>query len=86
MSTPVTEVLAANLRRLMQERPDLNTQVKVGAAAGVNQKTISNCLNPGQRQAGKTGRTPSPTLAQVEKIAGAFGLEVWELLKAEADE
>lgn len=81
MSAPATEVLAANLRRLMQEKPDLDTQVKVAAAAGVNQKTISNCLNPGQRQAGKTGRMPSPTLAQVEKIAGAFGLEVWELLR-----
>ena len=81
MSTPITEVLAANMRRLMDKHADLNTQAKVGAAAGVNQKTISNCLNPSQRHAGTSGRTPSPTLAQVEKIAGAFGLEVWELLR-----
>lgn len=81
MPIPATEVLAANLRRLMQKHLELNTQAKVAAAAGVNQKTISNCLNPGQRLAGKTGKTPSPTLTQVENVARAFGLQAWELLK-----
>lgn len=81
MGASATEVLAANLKRLMTETPQLSTQAKVAAAAKVDQKTISNCLNPGQRLTSKTGKTPSPTLAQVEKIAAAFGLDVWQLLQ-----
>jgi transcriptional regulator with XRE-family HTH domain len=81
MGTPVNEILATNLKGLMENSAALNTQAKLAERAKVDQKTISNCLNPGQRRSSTTGRTPSPTLAQVEKIATAFGLNTWELLR-----
>lgn len=86
MGNSAAEVLAQNLSRLMKEdryRERLGTQDKLGTVAGVDQKTVSNCLKPGQRQPSAKGKTPSPTLANVEKIAAAFGLQVWELLMPE---
>lgn len=80
-SKTATQVLADNLRRLMEDNKSFRTQGAVAKRAGVDQKTISNCLNPEQRKATAKGRLPSPTLAQVEKIAGVFGLQVWELLQ-----
>lgn len=80
MAIPINEVLATNLKRLMEAKVDLSTQAKLASRSGVNQKTISNYLNPQQRPDGKKGRPASAKLAEVELIAGAFGLEVWELL------
>ena len=67
----------------MDEHVSLKTQTAVAKAAKVDQKTVGNILNPKQRLPGKTGKVPSPTLYQVEQIAGAFGKEVWELLHPE---
>ncbi len=83
MVKPINETLAENIAHWMAMTPELGTQAKLAAKCGVDQKTISNYLNPQQRSVGSTGRPGSAKLGEVEKIAGAFGLEVWELLKPE---
>lgn len=72
--TPVRQVLAHNLRQLMSRHPELKTQKKVGAAAGLPQTGISQMLRPDNPTA------KSPKLTQVEKVAQAFGLATWQLL------
>jgi transcriptional regulator with XRE-family HTH domain len=64
-------ILAVNLKRLMQETPALNTHEKLGKAASVAPRSISNMCTP------KVG---NPTLDNVTKIANAFNLEAWQLL------
>lgn len=81
MGKHINEVLAENMADLMARTPDLSTQARLASKSGVDQKTISNYLNPGQRLENKSGRPGSAKLAEVEKIAAAFGLETWELLK-----
>lgn len=77
--TPITELLARNLREYMNAG-ELSTQAALGKKSGVDQKTISNMLNPKNRAEGTTGKLPSATLAAVEKVADALGVGVWELL------
>lgn len=73
------EVLAYNLGEWMRYR-DL-TQTALGTAAKVNQKTISNCLNPNQRDPSNKGKTPSPTLETLANIARALDTPLWMLLR-----
>jgi transcriptional regulator with XRE-family HTH domain len=78
--TPIGAVLAANLAYFMKERGF--TQTSLGKRAGLAQRTIGNYLNPALRQAeSKTGKPPSAKLTEVEKIAVALDIEVWELLR-----
>lgn len=72
--TPVREILASNLRTLMAAKPDLKTQGKVAAKSGVAQTSVSNMLRP------NSPAMKSPKLDQVEKVARAFGLAVWQIL------
>jgi hypothetical protein len=67
------QIVAANVKRLMQ-RSALNTQDKLGKAAGLKQRTIGYLLDP------ETTDMKSPKLDTVEKVARAFGLEPWVLL------
>jgi transcriptional regulator with XRE-family HTH domain len=64
------QILAANMRRLMNASASLDTQVKLAARAGVAQSTVGRLLR-GEVYA---------QLAQVEAIAGAFGITVGDLL------
>ncbi len=73
-------VLAKNLRRLMSESSVLRTQNEVGAASGVAQTSVSLMMRPDARAITKSGKAPSPKLVEVERVARAFGLEVWQLL------
>jgi hypothetical protein len=45
------------------------------------QRTVGNYLRPSLRLEGSKGKSPSANLAQLEKIAEALNVEVWELLK-----
>lgn len=71
--------LARNLRALMKERE--LTQMQLAEKCGVSQTAISLYLDPGRRKPSATGKKPSATLAQVEMLAGAFGVEAWVLLR-----
>ncbi|WP_213766766.1 helix-turn-helix transcriptional regulator [Caballeronia sp. dw_19] len=64
------QILAANMRRLMDTSASLNTQVKLAARAGIAQSTVGRLLR-GEVYA---------QLAQVEAIADAFHITVGELL------
>jgi transcriptional regulator with XRE-family HTH domain len=81
MAKSVNDVLAENIARYMEANPELGTQARLAARSGVDQKTISNYLNPQRRLATAAGRPGSAKLSEVEKIAAAFGLEAWELIK-----
>lgn len=73
-------VLAENLDRLMQQSDDLRTQANVAKRAGIAQTAVSLMLRPDARARTKSGKTPSPKLAEVERVAGAFGMHLWQLL------
>lgn len=67
MATDAKKLLAANVRKLMNERGW--TQEDLAKKSGVAQRTISSIINTGNTSIGK-----------VTQIAGAFGLEAWVLL------
>ena len=76
---PINQVVAQNLAYLMKQAK--LTQAQLAEKAGVNQKTISNYLNPGQRAEGATGKAPSPKLVELDQIARALDVRVWELIR-----
>lgn len=57
------------------------TQAALAERAGVSQKTISNYLNPGQRTEGAKGKEPSAKLTELDKIASALNVGVWQLVR-----
>jgi DNA-binding XRE family transcriptional regulator len=63
-------VLAANLKALMERRPDLSSGAKLAKRSGIAQKTINNIEN---------GRH-DPKLSTVEALARAFNLRSHQLL------
>lgn len=73
----VRHVLAENLRALMRRYPDMRTQTKVAKRAGIAQTSVSNMLNP---RAQNEKFQLYPKLDQIEKVANAFGLAVWQIL------
>lgn len=66
--TATKTVLARNLRYLMGDRGW--DQVDLAKKSGVSQKTVSNILN----------EMKVPGLDTVDKLAGAFGLNLWQLI------
>ena len=76
---PINDVLAENLAYFMRERG--LSQAALAKTADMGQTTVSLYLNPGNRQPGKSGKAPSAKLAEVQRLAGALGVEVWELLR-----
>lgn len=64
------EILAKNLDYLM-DREDFTT-ARLAAKSGVSVRSIRNMLN----------KVYSPTLENIDAIAGAFGLSGWQLIKA----
>lgn len=75
----INRVLARNLAYWMGEAK--LTQAALAEKAGVSQKTISNYLNPGQRAEGSKGKEPSAKLTELDKIAEALHIGVWQLLR-----
>jgi transcriptional regulator with XRE-family HTH domain len=69
-ATSTKQILAANLRRLMDETPSLDTQMKVAARADIAQSTVGRMLRA----------EVNPQLHQIEAIADAFHVSVAELL------
>ncbi len=76
---PIVEVFAACLRHHMTDRGV--TQAELAKRSGIGQTTISLYLRPKARGDTASGKTGSPTLANVEALADALGVEVWELLR-----
>jgi transcriptional regulator with XRE-family HTH domain len=68
------QIVAENVRRLMDGSVELDTQDKLADKAGLTQRTISNLLRP------ETTDMSSPKLDTVESVAHAFGLKPWALL------
>jgi transcriptional regulator with XRE-family HTH domain len=75
----INEVLAENLKHYMSTQG--LKQTALGEQAGMAQTTVSLYLNPGRRQPSKSGKVPSANLGDVERLAAALGVEVWELLR-----
>jgi len=64
------KVLAENLRRLMDAKPDLETIKKVTARGGGSNGTVGRMLQ---------GDTAA-RIDAVEEVARVFGLQAWQLL------
>lgn len=69
-------VLRHNLSRLMKAHPTLNSRKAIETRTDVSARTVGYMLQE---------EGPSPTLTNLEAVAGAFHLEVWELLSPELD-
>jgi transcriptional regulator with XRE-family HTH domain len=65
------DILANNLRALMASRPDLDTLPKITARCGVTNGTLDRI-----RRA-----VVSTRVDELERLARAFGIEPWELLR-----
>ena len=76
---PVNEVVAKNLAYWMDQRGV--KQAHLAEKAGVSQKTVSNYLNPHQRIEGASGKIPSAKLSELESIAIALEIELWQLVR-----
>jgi len=63
-------VLSVNLKALMAASDSYKSQRQVAAKAGMDQRTVGRILN----------EEHSPTLVQLERLAGAFNLMPWQLL------
>ncbi|MEN8502029.1 MULTISPECIES: helix-turn-helix domain-containing protein [Paraburkholderia] len=66
----IREILAANLSRLMDAHPVLNTQMRLATRSGVAQRTIGRMKNA----------EVDPQLGHVEAVADALGVSLTELL------
>ena len=75
----INEVLAENLKHYMAAQK--LKQTKLGELADMAQTTVSLYLNPARRLPSKSGKVPSANLGDVERLAIALGVEVWELLR-----
>jgi len=64
------DILAGNLKLLMQRHPELNTLAKLKARCGVSNGTLDRI-----RRA-----TVATRVDELEPLAAAFGLQAWELL------
>jgi hypothetical protein len=64
------KTLADNLTWLMKNSADYNSQAKVGAKAGIDQKTVGRIMN----------KTNFPTLDKLTALAAVFGVEAWQLI------
>ncbi len=76
----INQVVADNLRYWMAQAK--MTQAALAEKAGVDQKTISNYLNPEQRTEGSRGKEPSARLSELDKVARALRVELWQLTRS----
>lgn len=75
----IRDVLAANLQYYMTKRG--LTQSSLGDAASMGQTTVGLYLHPDRRKLSKSGKVAAPNLGQVEQLADALGVQLWELLR-----
>ena len=75
----IRDVLAANLQYYMIKKG--LTQKALGKAASMGQTTVSLYLSPERRKLSKSGKVAAPNLGQVEQMANALGVQLWELLR-----
>lgn len=73
-------VLARNLKQLMDDHDPPLSQNELAKKTGVRQTSIGLMLNPEKRLPTKSGKVPSPTLAQIAKGAAHFNKKAWQLL------
>lgn len=73
------KVLAINLRKAIDDHPEIDGQSALARKSLVAQTSIGYMLKPESRAPTKKGRS-SPTLANIENVATALGLQVWQLL------
>lgn len=76
----INEVLAENLEYFRKLR-GFKSQKALGDKAGLSQTAIGYYLHPERRSKGKSGREASAKLAEVEQLARALSVEIWELLR-----
>lgn len=76
---PINDILADNLAYFMSKKG--LTQAALSKLSGVGQTTIGLYLTPERRQPGKTGKIPSAKLSEVESLANALDVDVWEMLR-----
>lgn len=74
-NTPLHHALAVNVKKLMKESTQYDTQAKLAVAVGVDQATISRIIN---------GKYPT-SIDHVEAVAKVFGLTAWQLLVPNMD-
>lgn len=75
----ISHIVATNLSYWMAQAE--MTQTALAAKAGVSQKTISNYLNPDQRVESASGKMPSPKLEELDNIARALAIPLWQLVR-----
>lgn len=75
----INQVVAENLKYWMAQAE--MTQTALGEKAGVSQKTISNYLNPDQRTEGSKGKEGSAKLGELDRVAKALGISLWQLTR-----
>ena len=80
---PIEQLLADSLAYWMIQK-GFTAQAQLAAKAGVDQKTVSNCLNPAQRLASVKGKDNTPKLGTVARMAAALDVPIWVLLKPPA--
>lgn len=80
----INSVLAVNLAYFMKEKK--LTQAGLSDLSKVGQTTISLYLSPERRSPSKSGKLPSAKLSEVESLAQALNVEVWELLRPFSDQ
>lgn len=68
----IREILAANLRQLMEMSEDCKSQYALAKKSKVAQTTIGNYLNKNY--------VGYPNLEKIEMLAHCFGLEAWNML------
>lgn len=73
------QALSANLRKAMSAHKQLNSAAALGARCGVAATSIGYMLSPKRRAPTKKGAS-SPTLANIEKVARALGMQAWQLI------
>jgi hypothetical protein len=91
MTQDIAKVLAKNLKRFMEDNePPLsqNELAKKCREAGtkVAQTSIGLMLNPDKRLPTKSGKLPSPTIAQIDAVARGLGKEAWQLMHPNPDQ
>lgn len=72
MKKTSANILAENIEKLMQHSI-YNSNEKLGKAAKIDPKTISNMRNPDRFSVG-------PTTSKIDAVANVFNLESWQLL------
>lgn len=77
---PITRILADNLKRLMDEHPDVRgNQSALARRSKVPQTVIGYMLSPNKRAPTQKGLS-SPKLDSIDRVARALGVQTWQLI------